>query len=58
MQVKTFLLTLGVGAAAGALGALMLPKDSEVYQTADKAAKSIKTEAGKAIQSMSGCCCN
>jgi len=53
MQIKSFALTMGLGVAVGALGALMLPKDSEVYQTANKAAKSIKCEAEKAIQSMS-----
>ena len=52
MQVKSFLVATGVGAAAGALGALMLPKSSRVYQTANKAAKSIKNEAEKAMQSL------
>ena len=30
MQVKSFLLTMGAGIAVGALGAMMLPKNSEV----------------------------
>ena len=53
MQVRTMLLTLGAGAALGALGALMLPKNSAVYQTASDAASAIRQEAGKIIDSMS-----
>ncbi|MBQ1263989.1 MAG: hypothetical protein IIY04_01050 [Oscillospiraceae bacterium] len=52
MQTKTFFVTLGVGLAAGALGAMMLPKDSEVYKTAKNAADGIKTEAEKLMDSM------
>jgi len=52
MQVKSFLATVTLGVAVGALGTLMLPKNSEVYQTADKAAKSIRSEAEKAVQSL------
>ena len=52
MQVKSFLLTIGAGIAVGALGAMMLPKNSEVYQFTNDAASTIKQEAEKAIQSM------
>ena len=52
MQVKSFLLTMGAGIAVGALGAMMLPKNSEVYQFTNDAASTIKQEAEKAIQSM------
>ena len=52
MQTKTFFVTLGVGMAAGALGAMMLPKDSEVYKAAKNAAQTVKSEAEKAIDSM------
>lgn len=52
MQVKSFLTTMGVGIAVGALGAMMLPKNSEVYQMADSAAKTIRQEAEKAVNSM------
>ena len=50
MQVKSFLLTMGAGIAVGALGAMMLPKNSEVYQFTNDAASTIKQEAEKAIR--------
>ncbi len=53
MQVKSFLLTMSAGIAVGALGAMMLPKNSEAYQFTNDAANTIKQEAEKAIQSMS-----
>lgn len=37
MQAKTFLLTLGLGMAAGGAVALMLPQQSKVRKTAQKA---------------------
>ena len=52
MQVRSFLLTMGAGVVVGALGAMMLPKNSEVYQFTNDAASTIKQEAEKAIQSM------
>lgn len=52
MQVRSFLMTMGAGVAVGALGAMMLPKNSEVYQFTNDAASTIKQEAEKAIQSM------
>lgn len=52
MQVKSFLATMGVGIAVGALGAMMLPKNSEVYQTVNTAAKTIQQEAEKAVSTM------
>ena len=52
MQVKSFLATMGIGVAVGALGAMMLPKNSEVYQTVNSAAKTIRQEAEKAVNSM------
>ena len=52
MQVKSFLLTMGAGIAVGAIGAMMLPKNSEVYQFTNDAASTIKQESEKAIQSM------
>lgn len=53
MQIKSFVLTMGAGLALGALGAMMLPKNSEVYQTAQTAADAIKSEAEKAIGALS-----
>lgn len=42
MQVKTFLLTLGVGVAAGGAIALMLPPHSKVRRTVQNAVDSIE----------------
>ena len=52
MQVKSFLATMGVGIAVGALGAMMLPKNSGVYQTMNNAAKTIQQEAEKAVSAV------
>ena len=52
MEMKSFLAAMGAGIAVGALGAMMLPKNSEVYQFTNDAASTIKQEAEKAIQSM------
>ena len=54
MQVKSFLLTMGAGIAVGMLGALMLPKNSEVYRFTKSAADAVKDEAEKALDSISG----
>ena len=53
MQVRSFLLAMGAGVAVGALGAMMLPKNSEVYKTTKQAANAIKREAETAINSIS-----
>ena len=47
MQVKTMIVTLGLGAAAGAAAILMMPKNSQAYQTICDAADTIKMEAGQ-----------
>ncbi len=52
MQIKSFLMTMGAGIAVGALGAMMLPKNSEVYQMANSAAKTIQKEAQKVADTM------
>ena len=52
MQVKSFLATMGVGIAVGALGGMMLPKNSGVYQTMNNAAKTIQQEAEKAASAV------
>lgn len=52
MQIKSFLVAMGAGVAVGALGAMMLPKDSTVYQMTNDAAKTIRREAEKAIDSV------
>ena len=52
MKLSSFLATMGAGIAVGALGVMMLPKNGEVYKFTKDAAKTIKQEAEKAIQSM------
>ena len=47
MQVKTLLLSLGLGAAAGAAAVLMTPKNSQTYQTMRNVADTVKMEAGR-----------
>lgn len=42
MQVKGFLLTLGLGMVAGGAAALMLPQQSKVRKTAQKAVDSME----------------
>lgn len=42
MQVKSFLLTLGLGMAAGGAVALMLPQQSQVRKTAQKAVDTVE----------------
>lgn len=52
MQVRSFLMTMGAGVAMGALGAMMLPKNSGVYKQTKKAANAIRREAETAIDSL------
>lgn len=52
MKVRSFFLTMGAGVAVGALGAMMLPKNSKVYQATKKAAKAIEREAETVIDSL------
>lgn len=47
MHVKSFIVTVGLSAAAGAAAMLMIPKNSKVYRTATNAADTIKMEAGR-----------
>lgn len=42
MQVKSFLLTLGLGMAAGGAAALMLPQNSKARKTAQKAVNTVE----------------
>ena len=53
MQVKSFLLTMSAGIAVGALGAMMLPKNSDAYRMTKQAAKAIQNEAEKAVDAIS-----
>ncbi len=52
MQVKTFVATVGLGMVAGAATMLLIPKSSDVYRVADDAAKALKHEATKMMNSM------
>ena len=47
MTVRGFFLTMGAGVAVGALGAMMLPKNSDAYRMTKQVAKAIQNEAGK-----------
>ena len=52
MQVKSWITTIGIGAAAGAAAVLLLPKSSPVYRKADQAVHTIKDEAVRIIDRM------
>ena len=52
MQVKTLVLSLGIGAAAGAAAILMTPKHSQAYRTMSSVADTVKMEAGRMLDSM------
>lgn len=53
MKMRSFLLTMGVGMAAGALGAMMLPKNSDAYRVTKQAAKALEHGAEKAVDAIS-----
>ena len=50
MQAKTFLLTLGVGMAAGGAAMLMLPQGSKARKTAQKAIDSMEQSMSKMMK--------
>jgi len=52
MQMKTWIASLGLGAAAGASAILLMPKHSQAYRMADDAAHTIKMEAGKMLDAI------
>ena len=52
MQIRSFLLTMGAGVTVGALGAMMLPKNSDVYKITRDAASAIRRETETAIDSI------
>ncbi len=52
MQVKSVLLTVGIGAVAGAATMLLIPRHSEAYRLADDAAHSLKQGAERVIDTM------
>ncbi len=50
MQAKSFLLTLGLGMAAGGAAVLMLPQNSGVRKTAQKAVDSVEQSVSKLMK--------
>lgn len=50
MKVKTFLLTLGIGVVAGGAIALMLPPQSPVRSTVQKAVDSVEQSVSNMMQ--------
>lgn len=53
MEMKSFLVTMGVGIAAGATAALMLPRHSKVRKVAQSAADSVEDVISRASCCMS-----
>lgn len=45
MQLKTWAITMGIGAAAGAVAILMMPKNSPARKLAAKAANKVEDAA-------------
>lgn len=50
MQAKSFLLTLGLGMAAGGAAVLMLPQNSSARKTAQKAVDSVEQSVSKMMK--------
>ena len=50
MQVKAFLLTLGIGMAEGGAVAMMLPQQSSIRKTAKKAVDSVEQGIANVMQ--------
>ena len=49
MEMKIFAATLGIGIAAGAAAAFLIPRDSKVYQTAVSTAEKLKDEVAQTM---------
>ncbi len=50
MQAKSFLLTLGLGMAAGGAVALMLPQQSQARKTAQKAVDAMEQSVSRMMK--------
>jgi predicted thioredoxin/glutaredoxin len=48
MKLKTTMITLGIGAAAGAIGVMMLPRSNAARRLADETAQVIEDAATQA----------
>lgn len=54
MDVKAFAATLGAGLLAGAAAAMLMPKESKVYQMAEDAAKTMERSVTHAMDDLMG----
>lgn len=52
MSVKGWAISMGLGAAAGAVAILMMPKNNPTRQLADKAAEKVEDAATKVGQKL------
>ena len=52
MQMRSFLISAGLGMAAGAAAVLMLPTQSPVRQAADRAARSVERAVKRTADNM------
>ena len=52
MEVKTFAAALGIGVVAGAATAMLLPKDSKMYRTANNAVHMVKDEVADVVNTI------
>lgn len=52
MKLKSVVISLTAGAAAGAAAVLLMPKNSETYQTMNEAAQTVKMEASRMWDSL------
>ena len=53
MQLKGWAITMGIGAAAGAVAILMMPKENLTRKLADKAACSVEDAACRVTDAIS-----
>lgn len=58
MQVKSFVLTLGLGMVAGAAAATVLPRQPQVRQAVTKAADSVENAVEMAKDTICGQSCS
>lgn len=53
MQMKGFAITMGVGAAVGAVAAMMLPRQSKARRMVNKAADAVEDTARQVVDKVS-----
>lgn len=54
MDVRVFAATLGAGLVVGATAAMLVPKESKVYQMAEDAAKTVERNVSHAVDDLLG----